>query len=53
MSSADVSPFERFKQFVSAILTVTKDDIQKVESEAKELATPPLGFGGQTAHSEG
>ena len=34
------TPFERFKRFVSAILTVTKDDIQKVETEAKELASP-------------
>jgi hypothetical protein len=35
-----MTPYERFKQFVSAILTVSKEDIQKVEDEAKELATP-------------
>jgi hypothetical protein len=39
MSVTD-SPFERFKQFVAQILTVTKDDIQKVEDEATDLVKP-------------
>jgi len=40
MSDQSVSPFERFKRFVAEILTVTKDDIQKVEDEATDLASP-------------
>ena len=40
MNDEAQSPFERFKQFVSAILTVTKDDIQKVETEATDLVMP-------------
>jgi hypothetical protein len=34
------SPFERFKQFVAQILTVTKEDIQKGESESASLTKP-------------
>jgi hypothetical protein len=36
----EATPFERFKQFVAQILTVTKEDIQKVEDEATDLVTP-------------
>ena len=40
MNSSTDTPFDRFKRFVSAILTVTKEDIQKVEDEATDLVTP-------------
>jgi hypothetical protein len=30
------SPLERFREFVSEILSVTKEDIQKADIEAKE-----------------
>lgn len=35
-----VTPFDRFKQFVAQILTVTKEDIQKVEDEVTDLVKP-------------
>lgn len=34
------SELKRFEQFVSEILTVTKDDIKKVEDEAKAVIDP-------------
>ncbi len=34
------SPLSKFKAFVSAILTVTKDDIQKVEDQATDIVRP-------------
>jgi hypothetical protein len=36
MTDGDKNPFEKFKEFVSDILTVTKDDIRKAEGVAKE-----------------
>jgi hypothetical protein len=41
-----MTPFDKFKAFVSQILTVTKDDIQEMErpimepAEAEEIAKP-------------
>lgn len=32
----DKTPLERFKDFVSSILTVTKEDVQKMEAEIAE-----------------
>jgi hypothetical protein len=45
MSSAnnDRAPIDKFKDFVSEILTVTKDDIRKVEDEAEEITRDALG----------
>jgi hypothetical protein len=41
--SDDKSPLERFENFVSEILTVTKDDIRKAEEAAKEIGRDALG----------
>jgi|GEM_PF-5345692 len=32
----DMHPFDRFKEFVSKVLTVTKEDVQKMEAEIAE-----------------
>jgi hypothetical protein len=37
------APLEKFKFFVSEILTVTKDDIRKAEEAAKEIGRDALG----------
>ena len=37
------SPLQRFEDFVSEILTVTKDDIRKAEEAAKEIGRDALG----------
>ena len=34
------TPLERFKAFVSQILTVTKEDVQKMEAEIAEAIEP-------------
>jgi len=34
------SPIERFKDFVSKVLTVTKEDVQKMEAEIAEACEP-------------
>ena len=34
------SPLEKFKHFVSEILTVTKEDVQKREAERKAVFPP-------------
>ncbi len=39
----DKAPLEKFEQFVSEILTVTKDDIRKAEEAAKEIGRDALG----------
>ena len=39
----DQSPLEKFESFVSEILTVTKEDIQKAEDAAKEIGRDALG----------
>jgi hypothetical protein len=36
------TPFEQFKAFVAQILTVTKDDIRKVEDSATDLVKPEV-----------
>ena len=46
MSASDDSaktPLKRFEDFVSEILTVTKDDIRKAEEAAKEIGRDALG----------
>ncbi len=35
--SDPTTPMERFKHFVSELLTVTKDDIRKVEDTATDI----------------
>jgi len=40
MTDSDSEPLEKFEQFVSEILTVTKDDIRKLEDEAKRVIDP-------------
>jgi len=36
------TPLGRFREFVSKILTVTKEDVQKIEDEARGLASDVL-----------
>jgi hypothetical protein len=43
MTSDDKTPLEKFESFVSEILTVTKEDIQKAEDAAKEIGRDALG----------
>jgi len=38
--SVPITPLRRFEEFVSTILTVTKDDIQKVEDQATDIVRP-------------
>lgn len=35
------APIEKFKEFVSEILTVSKEDVQKAERSAKAAYPPP------------
>lgn len=34
------TPIERFKDFVAQVLTVTKDDVKKMEAEIEEAIEP-------------
>lgn len=34
------SPLERFRDFVAQVLTVTKEDVQKMEAEIAEVTAP-------------
>jgi len=34
------SPLDRFKEFVAKVLTVTKEDVQKMEAEVEEVCEP-------------
>jgi hypothetical protein len=34
---SDKTPMERFKDFVATILTVTKEDVQKMEAETADV----------------
>lgn len=34
------TPLDRFKDFVSKVLTVTKEDVQKMEAEIEEAIEP-------------
>jgi hypothetical protein len=43
MVNDDKTPLEQFESFVSEILTVTKEDIQKAEDAAKEIGRDALG----------
>ena len=43
MDANDKTPLGRFEDFVSEILTVTKDDIRKAEEAAKEIGRDALG----------
>lgn len=43
MTDQEKTPIDKFKDFVSEILTVTKDDIRKVEDEAEEITRDALG----------
>lgn len=36
----DKTPIERFKNFVAQVLTVTKEDVQKMEAEIAEATEP-------------
>ena len=38
--SDDPNPLERFKQFVSEILTVKKEDVQKAEADRRAAYQP-------------
>ena len=38
--NSDKAPIERFKDFVSKVLTVTKEDVQKMEAEVEEAIEP-------------
>jgi TPP-dependent pyruvate/acetoin dehydrogenase alpha subunit len=40
MADNERSPLERFKEFVAKVLTVTKEDVQKMEAEIEETIEP-------------
>ena len=43
MNERPKDPLENFKEFVSEILTVSKEDITKAEEAAKEIGRDALG----------